>query len=233
MSEENSPMPKGQSTTDIYQVSYTAELQARVQILEEALDNSDSQIRPRNFYGPPQIGMGRLTANQRALQPFPHSMSVADGVKVWWMMVVLWIYVLWTFTPFHLFGSAVSGYFEIGARFIFFLFSSKYVLGSNIYPLIYAILLRVKNGSWPTAIQVQGCEKDKEEEKAKGAAGTPVHSGKDLLRILPWYMGLGGFILNSARRTVQNMEQKEVDKALEESFIEAQRRAFPDTGSMA
>jgi hypothetical protein len=121
---------------------------------------SDAQIRPEPkiwFLLPPHVGMSDLTQNQQRLQPFPHSMSRSEGLFTWTLNIAVFliaINLLWS--PFYhiLLDVAAYGWTSTFAYAYLVLGAIYYIFNLNSYPLVYAIVLRWTNASWPTTSEV-------------------------------------------------------------------------------
>ena len=151
--------------------------------------------------------MAALTPNQQWLQPFPYSMSKSDGISAWMACVVAWILAFYIF----ILDWGETPVFTIYS--IWFLLLLDTLVSRNIYPFVYACILRSRYGTWPTITQVWGCERDKRKEISEGLAGTPVKCFSDLFRVLPSYTKLGCYLVTIIeKRTRQRAEAQAANR---------------------
>jgi hypothetical protein len=133
------------------------------------LTETDKQIKPKPtvwFLLPPNVGMSALTENQQMHQPFPHSMRKSEGIIAWLVnlsMCITTIYFSWMSLFNGLIFVAAYGWTTTITYSYLVLFGFYYVFSFNTYPLIYAIVFRIKDGSWPSASQVWDSKSCQEE----------------------------------------------------------------------
>ncbi|KAH8669439.1 hypothetical protein BGZ60DRAFT_35172 [Tricladium varicosporioides] len=168
------------------------ELRQKILILETALEESDAQIRPAHIFGfPAHLELKHLTPNQRRLQKFPHSMSAEDSRRTWLITAIIIIAIdLYQFPLFYRLvwdDQTGRGYYLIAWQAVLHYF----IFGMNLYPFIYACVLKTRQGHWPTLCQVWMSQKAQEEQRAIGNAGSPVTNFRSLLATLPMYSYMG------------------------------------------
>jgi len=121
-----------------------------------------------------------MTHAQQRMQKFPYSMSKYDGILTW--AIGLMIAIAWmVFTPSYftrfwvpLLATRPDNMWIDVCILVVYWMEINFVVGYNIYPIVYACILRWKLGQWPTWIQVWKSENEKEAERAKCEVRSPV-----------------------------------------------------------
>jgi hypothetical protein len=135
------------------------------------------------------------------MQKFPYSMSKSDGTTTWAIGMIIataWI----VFTPSYLARFWVpllamkpdTIWIDISI-IIAYSVGIQFMIGYNIYPVVYACILRWKLGQWPTWVQVWKSENEKEAERAKGEVRSPVTGLFSFLVTFMGYTFVGLFIV--------------------------------------
>lgn len=91
------------------------------------------------------------------LQPFPHSMPKLEGVVTWLINISMFfvtIYLSWKPLYEILLVVAAYGWTATILYAYLVLFSVYYIFSLNTYPLAYALVLRWRDGSWPSTLKV-------------------------------------------------------------------------------
>ncbi|KAH6672491.1 hypothetical protein B0J14DRAFT_564120 [Halenospora varia] len=190
MADEKVDMIDSKSYVD--QHVEVGELRHKLLVLETALEQSDAQIRPTHFFGfPAHLELKHLTPNQRRLQRFPYSMSAEDSRRTWLITAIIIIAIDLYQVPliYRLVWDDQTGrgyYLMAWQAFLHY-----FIFGMNLYPFIYACVLRRRQGHWPTLCQVWMSQKAQEEQRAIGNVGSPVTNFGSLLATLPMYSYMG------------------------------------------
>ncbi|KAL2061379.1 hypothetical protein VTL71DRAFT_7652 [Oculimacula yallundae] len=172
--------------------------------------NEQLRFAPLALFLPPVIVLLGIKSERRRHQPFPSSMSTKDGISVYFGTYGV------SFLFFYCQAQLLERYCpyaqrdSLTAMLIWWMYLSQYRIGvySCLYPFMYAILLRAKNGDWPSRIQVLGSIRAQEIELER--EGQVRRSGVvGLLKLLLSYTWVGAALVRVLAAWKEGLGQEE------------------------